>query len=294
MNPTSKIDMHTHLVTAATPFCFSAEERLAFDKAMNIGKSVLLPAAVDPKLSADQLDEWDKIGLQSEDARALAQQYPDHFAWMCNVYLDGTDAPFEQLKRYKAMGACGVGEFTQTLRLDDPRMEQLFDWCGQLNLPFLFHISPSGQSYGVVDLPGLPLLEGALKKFPHTRFIGHSQPFWFEMSEYPADLTDEERNAYPAGKVVPGRVPYLLEKYDNLYGDLSADSGGNAILRDADYGIEFLNRFQDKLMYGSDTISCELHYPLGAYLDSLHHQGKLSDEAYTKIIRGNAERILGL
>lgn len=294
----SKLDIHVHLATKPCKFCFSAEERMAFDQMLGIGKGLLLPEAAVPAGSGEEPDEtaalWAETALKPMDAYAVCQKYPQHFAWMCNVYLDGTDAPYEELKRYKELGARGVGEFAQILRLDDPRMEKLFGWCQELDLPFLFHMSPNGGSYGVVDLPGLPLLEGALRKFPRLKFIGHSQPFWFEMSQYPPDLTDEERNAYPRGRVVPGRVPQLLERYENLYGDLSADSGGNAILRDPDYGLEFLDRFQDRLMYGSDTVSTDLHYPLGLYLDSLLHQGKLSAAVYEKICRANAQRVFGI
>ncbi len=39
----------------------------------------------------------------------------------------------------------------------------------------------------------------------------------------------------------------LLRKYPNLYADLSALSGANAILRDPEYGVKFLDEFQDRL-----------------------------------------------
>lgn len=295
--PTSKIDVHTHISKVAAPNRFTAEERIAFNKVMDISKSVLLPSA-EKGMSELGFTEEQLKGLSapllSEDAYAVCQQYPDHFAWMCNIYLDGTDAPHEKLKRYKAMGACGVGEFAQRLRFDDPQMKQLFGWLQELGMPFLFHMSPDGKTYGVVDEPGLPLLEDALRKFPKLKFIGHSQPFWFEISTYPPDLTTQERNVYPSGKVIPGRLPYLMQTYDNLYADLSADSAGNAIMRDPDYGLEFLNTFQDKLMYGSDTATAYFHYPMGAYLDSLLHQLKLNPEVYTKICCTNAQRILNL
>jgi len=295
--PVSKIDVHTHVGVDGSPNRFSPEDRIAFNKMMDISKSVLLPTAPQGILDLGFPEEVLKnmsMPLDSQAAYELCQKYPDNYAWMCNTYLDGTDAPYAELKKYKEMGACGVGEFAQRLRFDDPKMEQLFGWLEELDMPFLFHMSPDGITYGVVDEPGLPLLEGALQKFPKLKFIGHSQPFWFEIGTYPQNLTAQERNVYPSGKVTPGRLPYLLEKYENLYGDLSADSAGNAIMRDPDYGLEFMNKFQDKLMYGSDTPSAYFHYPLGAYLDSLLHQLKMSPEVYTKICCTNAKRILGI
>ncbi|MEI8345181.1 MAG: hypothetical protein WCG06_03820, partial [Candidatus Omnitrophota bacterium] len=57
------------------------------------------------------------------------------------------------------------------------------------------------------------------------------------LSSYP--ITDE------------GRVPQLMRKYTNLYGDLSAGSGCNALKRDRKYAVKFLNEFQDRLMFGT-------------------------------------------
>ncbi|MCI0613406.1 amidohydrolase [bacterium] len=58
---------------------------------------------------------------------------------------------------------------------------------------------------------------------------------------------------YPKTKVTTGGITdRLLSDYPNIYGDLSAGSGLNALLRDEDHAVEFLKRHQDKLMYGSD------------------------------------------
>lgn len=288
--PCKKLDVHVHLATGENAMgIFCAEDRIAFDKYYGVDKCVLLPmAGSTPGVPA-------MLGMMTpEDACAICEKYPDHFVWFCNVNPDGTESTYEKLKRYKEMGAKGVGEFGGLKRFDDPVMEHMFACCEELGLPILFHMSPNGINYGVIDEAGLPLLEGALKKFPKLVFIGHSQPFWFEISEYPADLTAEERNIYPRGKVIPGRVPYLLETYPNLYADLSADSGGNALIRDEEYAIEFLTKYQDKLMFGSDVANTSFIYPLAFYLDSLLHQDKITDEVYIKVCRGNAEKLLGI
>lgn len=288
--PCKKLDVHVHLGMGENAMnMFNAESRLEFDKFYGVDKCVLLPMV-------GNSPDMPKIpGMMTpEDARDICAKYPDHFAWFCNVTPDGTDATYETLKRYKEMGAKGVGEFGGLRRFDDPIMDHMFSCCEELGLPILFHMSPNGLNYGVIDEAGLPLLEKALKAHPNLVFIGHSQPFWFEISEYPADLTDEERNIYPSGKVVPGRVPYLLETYPNLYADLSADSGGNALIRDEEYAIEFLTKFQDKLMFGSDVVNTDFIYPLAFYLDSLLHQDKITDEVYIKVCRSNAEKLLGI
>ncbi len=52
-----------------------------------------------------------------------------------------------------------------------------------------------------------------------------------------------------------GVTDKLLSDYPNLYGDLSANSGNNALSRDAEFTRDFLKRHQDKLIFGSDC-SC--------------------------------------
>ena len=44
-----------------------------------------------------------------------------------------------------------------------------------------------------------------------------------------------------------GRVPELFAKYPNLYGDLSANSGSRAIMRDPEFGLWFLETYADRL-----------------------------------------------
>ena len=261
---------------------FTAEEVFPVHDVMGIEKGLLLPGTDDSMFS-------------SEEACALAQKYPDRIAWLCNMIPDGTDRTYETIRRYKDMGARGVGEFTHNLRLDDPVIEHLLGCCQELDMPFLFHMSPKENAYyGIVDFAGLPLLEGVLKKFPGLKVVGHSQPFWFEMDSHRPDITPEERNIYPAGPVREGRLPELFRKYPNLYGDLSADSGGNALMRDPDYAVAFMNEFQDRLMFGTDMVNANLIYPLGFWLDSLLHQGKLDQQVYGKICRGNAEKVYKL
>src|SRR5207245_9557291 len=61
---------------------------------------------------------------------------------------------------------------------------------------------------------------------------------------------------YPAGKIKPGGVTdKLLGDYPNLFADLSANSGNNALSRDPEFTAGFLKRHESKLIFGSDC-SC--------------------------------------
>ena len=214
---------------------------------------------------------------------------------MCAVDPKGKEPVFERLARFKAQGAIGVGELTTNRRLDDPFLMELFAAAERLGMPVTIHMSPEvGYSYGVVDEPGLPLLEQILQEFPNLKLLGHSQTFWIEMSG-DAPKTREGRNSWGEGKIAPGgRVPELFGKYPNLYGDLSANSGGNAIMRDEEFGLAFLERYADRLFFATDMVNRDMVFPLGGWLDEMVGCGRLSRSAYEKICFGNAKRIFGL
>ena len=286
--PVERLDIHCHL--GAGTSLFSPEERIELDKVLGIAHAVILPSPVQDGVNMMP----DSVG--SEEARKTAEWFPKHFSWFVNVEPDGTDRVVKVLKEAKAAGARGVGEFGTKLEFSDPWVDHLLDVCGALELPFLFHISPYGTNpYGIIDEKGLPGLEGALKRHPETIFIGHSQPFWYEIGTYNPELPEPALNGFPFGKVEKeGRAVELLRAYPNLHADLSAISGTNAILRDQDYGLRFLEEFQDRLYFGTDLLNTEFIFPLGQMLDYWLLAGKLSEEAYRKICWDNAAKLLNI
>jgi uncharacterized protein len=285
-----KIDTHLHVAYDGLEFYVNSHF-IADGKTMkeymnthNIEHGIILSGGEFNGHNADNLEVC-----------ALAHKYPETFSWMCNIDINHLDNLEERLIRYKALGAKGVGEFSMNVLLDDPRLEAAFEVMERLEMPFLFHMSPEqGFNYGVVDKSGLPLLERTLAKFPNLIIIGHSQPFWYEIGGgMPTDK--DSRNEYPTGPVKPGgKVPELFRKYPNLFGDLSANSAGNAIMRDPEFGYEFLEEFQDRLMFATDMCNPDMYFPLGNFLDEAAKTGKISKNCYQKICRENAIRILKL
>jgi len=192
-------------------------------------------------------------------------------------------------------GCKGIGEVTARLPYDDPRVINMFQQIGERGL--LVTIESAGFEagyYGLQDDPGLPRLERLLREAPLTTIIGHGPGFWAEISE---GVTAADKWAYPAGPIQgQGAAWRLLRTYPNLYADLSAGSGYNAITRDPEVGACFLNECQDKLLFGTDTCfadaSCRT--PHQAYLRRLRSEGALSLAAFERIMAGNACRLLGL
>lgn len=284
-----KIDLHLHL----TPFQIprlgklnlaSGKNMLPHLEELGIGKGVLMSSA----------ESGLPFGTNKAN-RKICQKYPDRYAWMCAVDPKGKEPVYDRLARFKALGAIGVGELTYNRRLDDPFLQELFAAAEKLGLPVTIHMSPEvGYSYGVVDDPGLPLLEMVLAKFPDLKILGHSQTFWIEMSaDAPKDK--EGRNSWGDGPIVPGgRVPELFEKYPNLYGDLSANSGSRAIMRDEEFGLAFLEKYAERLFFATDMVNADMVFPLGGWLDRMVAEGKLSRRAYELICFENARRVFGL
>ena len=284
-----KIDLHLHL----TPFQLPKLGKMNLTSGKN-----MLPHLQELGIEKGVLMSSAEGGLPfgtNKANRRICQQFPDRYAWMCAVDPKGKEPVYDRLARFKSQGAIGIGELTCNRRLDHPFLQALFAAAEKLGLPVTIHMSPEvGYSYGVVDDPGLPLLEQVLAKFPDLKILGHSQTFWIEMSaDAPKDK--EGRNSWGDGKIVPGgRVPELFEKYPNLYGDLSANSGSRAIMRDPEFGLAFLERYADRLFFATDMVNRDMVFPLGAWLDEMVSCGRLSRGAYEKIVRENARRIFGL
>jgi predicted TIM-barrel fold metal-dependent hydrolase len=54
-----------------------------------------------------------------------------------------------------------------------------------------------------------------------------------------------------------GLTDRYLSDYPNMFGDLSAGSGLNALTRDEAFTRDFLTRHQNKLLFGSDCTDVE-------------------------------------
>ncbi len=284
-----KIDIHLHAAWKSVPksenfFLSTGEEMLPHLEELHIEKAIVLSAGETEGMLASV------SGNQS--CRELVKKYPESYAWMCNLDENCEETVEQRLREYQKQGAVGIGEFMICKKISDSFIQTVFRAAEKLELPILFHMSPQvGYQYGIVDEPGLPMLEEALKTYPALKFVGHSQPFWHEISgDAKPDI--ESRMEWGKGLVKKGgRLVHLMRNYTNLYADLSANSGGCAIMRDEKFGLCFLEEFQDRLMFGTDMVNTEMKFPLGEWLDRQCEEGKLSVQAYRKICFENAKKI---
>ncbi len=281
------IDVHAHLgkVMHAHP-PLTVEDLLRFMDTHHIEKSVVLPL-VNP--------EEEDYYYTTEQALQDCARYPDRLIPFANVdprrgSNDGHYDFFPLLQHYAELGCRGFGEILASLPTNDPRMKGIYAACGRLRWPVVFDFRWG--TTGVQDPPGLPYLEECLQEFPDTIFVGHGPGFWGEMA---AEVRAEEKTSthYPDRPVLkPGRVAELLDRYPNMYADLSAYSCYRALTRDLAYARQFLQRFADKLMFGTDRF-------VGGYMQDpvtlrLIREMQLPPDIEYALFRGTAEHLLGL
>jgi len=242
--------------------------------------------------------EWRYTIVTPEEVLEICAQYPSRLIPFCNIdprYLtNDASANFTPLlEAYRDLGCKGVGECIPNLPFDHPMCLNFFKHVENAGLPLTFHIGPkAGSCYGFIDDVGLPRLEKVLAAFPKLNFLGHSQPFWAEIST--DVIQNGERVSYPKGPVTPGRIVDLMRQYPNLLGDLSAGSGHNAISRDLEFGCAFMEEFQDRLFFGTDIANVPQKLPIVGYFQRLKDEALISEAAHEKITWRNANRLLGL
>lgn len=188
---------------------------------------------------------------EEDKAKDEMQKRPGHF--VRSVGTDPAEADAAEVIR-KAIkdGAVSVGELKYHLALDSPEMRRVYEVCAELQVPVMMHIQNFPHFSG--ELPyntGYPQFDAVLRRYPKTNFIGHGDLFWAHIS---ADVPTDR--GYPSGPIKPGGLTdKFLSDYPNVYADMSANSGNNALSRDPDFSRDFIVRHRSKLIFGSDC-SC--------------------------------------
>ncbi len=281
------IDIHTHILTVWGKPAFTGNRLIKRMDELGIEKFVVLPVT-NPEVPY--------YHVSTEDVLKFYRRHPGRVIPFCNIdpragcNSPGTDfSPL--LDRYRDAGCKGLGEVMSNLYINDPLCLNLFSQCGEAGFPVLFHLYDKfGGSYGLVDDMKLPRLEKALKACPDTAFIGHATAFWSEIS---GDLSDSTRGGYPEGPVKKGGgLQRLFDKYLNLYGDISAGSGFNALTRDAAYGYKFLEKYRNKLLFGTDICHRNQEAPVVNYFRESLKNKMITKKTYDIITYENARKLL--
>ena len=302
-------DMHTHV------YAQNDQAIAQWIKAMNdcgVEKTIILTGATG--------DRFDTIVN-------LYAKYLNRFELWCGLDNSGYDKAgygpeaVKELERCFKKGAKGVGEIMykgkgipnssegRTIMLpDDPRADILFEKCAELGMPVNLHVSEDKWMYEKIDSTNDGLMNSAkwhitnengsksheeildrlantLKKHPRTTFVAA------HLANCCADLSF---------------LGNLFDKYPNFYADISARYGEIAPI--PKFVHEFIEKYQDRLVYGTDVnfnekfyratfrileTSDEHFYEIGMFGYHWPLYGlALSDKALKKLYKDNAIKIM--
>lgn len=184
-------------------------------------------------------------------AKQEVARRPGHFVRSVAADPAQPDAA-EVFRNAIAGGAVSIGELKYHLALDSPEMRRVYDIAAEMHVPVMMHIQNFPHFPG--ELPyntGYTQFDKVLRAYPKTTFIGHGDLFWAHIS---ADVPTDR--GYPSGPIRPGGLTdKFLSDFPNLYADMSANSGNNALSRDTGFSRDFIVRQRNKLIFGSDC-SC--------------------------------------
>jgi predicted TIM-barrel fold metal-dependent hydrolase len=240
------IDIHQHLGYSGR----QDAQFLAHQRIMGATTTILLPAG--SAVSTPSTHGGISNGLQAqcegnEACRQFARVQGKAFAFGANEVPD-IDGAAAEIERYLKSGGIVVAEQKFGVECDSPAMQKIYELAGAYNVPVLMHWQFKMYNYGFERFHTM------LQKYPRVNFLGHAQTWWGGVDRNHRD----QSVMYPKGPVAPGGLTdRYLSDYPNMYGDLSAGSGLNALTRDEGFARDFVNRHQDKLLYGSDCSDSE-------------------------------------
>ncbi len=235
------IDIHQHLGYAGR----GDDAFLTHQRTMGATKTILLPAG--RPISMPSTHRGVSNGLEArclgnEACRNFSALHPGEYLFGANEVPDLPDATTE-MARYLSLGAALIAEQKFGVECDSPAMHRVYRLAGERHVPVLMH-----WQFGRYN-NGFDRFHRILAAYPKVNFIGHAQTWWANIDGKHAD----QSVLYPKGAVTPGGLTdRYLSDYPNMYGDLSAGSGLNALTRDEPFTRDFLARHRDRLLFGSD------------------------------------------
>ncbi|MDF1658222.1 MAG: amidohydrolase family protein [Verrucomicrobiales bacterium] len=278
------IDIHQHVNFSGR----RNDDFLAHQITMGISKTVLLPSGSALSLESTHLGKSNGLAARVFGTMAsarLAKSHPDSFAFFCNEIPDAEGA-ISKLEKWLENGAVGIGESKFHLECDSAPMKRIYDVAKAYEVPVLLHFEHDRYNMG------FERFHRVLEAYPTVNFIGHAQTWWGNI-----DANHDQTEMYPKTRVKAGGLTdRYLSDYPNIYGDLSAGSGRNALNRDEDHASDFLERHQSKLLLGTDCsdavgngAKCSGSLQIENVRRLLHDPA-----ARTKIFSGNAKKAIQL
>lgn len=286
--PEPIIDIHQHVGYSGRP----DDMLLVHQRTMGATTTILLPAG--RSVDSESTHQGVSNGLQAkalgnEECYRFAKEHSKEFLFGANEVPDVVGA-IAEIEKYLKLGAVVIAESKFGVECDSPEMQKIYQLAQAYHVPVLMHWQFKMYNYGFERFYKM------LEKYPKVNFIGHAQTWWAHVDKKYTDHL-ENNGLYPKGPITPGGLTekYLAD-YPNMFADLSAGSGLNALTRDPSFTPGFFQRHQDKLIYGSDCndLTGKLADCQGAKTIAAVRKYAPSKNIERKLLYGNAKRVFRL
>jgi len=275
--------------------------------------------------------------------RSFDRAFPGRFVTMTEPAWTRASEPgyagwqAEEIARAKAAGAVGVkvlktlglylrdgGPNGALVKVDDPRFDPMWDACGRLGLPVAMHVGDPEAFFLPIDRFNERYEE--LSAHPDWSFYGRDFPSFTAILE----ARDRVFARHPNTTFVALHVGHfsenlqavgeMLDKYPNVNVEIAARIG--ELGRQPRTAARFFDRYQDRILFGTDAIPLGTETPQQVFGADLYHiyyrfletddeyfdyapapkppQGRwriyglaLPEPILRKVYHANAERVLG-
>ena len=219
--PDPIIDIHQHLGYSGR----SDAVLLAHQRAMGATTTILLPAGRPAKTASTHFGNANGLQAQAlgnDACYRFATTHGSAFRFGANEVPD-IDGATREIERYLKRGAVLIAEQKFGVDCDAPAMQAIYQLAQAHRVPVLMH-----WQFGMYN-NGFERFHTMLEKYSRVTFLGHAQTWWANIDREHSD----QSVLYPEGtRHAGGLTDRYLGDYPNMYGDLSAGSGLNALTRD--------------------------------------------------------------
>lgn len=280
------IDIHQH----TNYWQRDVDKFIAHQKAMGVTQTILLPAGSSVSRASTADGKQNGLGGVgaggNESVLVMSRQHPGEYYFGANEVTDLPEARTE-IAKYLDLGGVIIGEQKFGVECDSAESQELYALAAEYNVPILLHFQHGTYNRGFERLGKM------LEKFPKTTFVGHAQTWWANIDKNHTNQAD----LYPKGKVTAGGLTdHYLADYPNMFADMSAGSGLNALTRDEEHTTGFLDRHRNKILYGSDCADSEGTGPKCQGAQTIATIRRLAPDkaAERKILYENAKKLFRL
>jgi len=221
-------------------------------------------------------------GSKEHLAEALGNvknNFPNRFIVFTNIDFDGVDTPgwtenavnqlqddydlgARGLKIYKSLGMRSKDSKGNRVKIDDPRIDPVWDKCGELGIPVLIHSADPKPFWSPMDENNERWLElklrpgrkrGDTNPVPWEQIIGEQHNVF---RKHPKTTFINAHMGWYANDL--GALGELMEEFPNMYVEIGAVIA--ELGRQPRFAKAFFDKYQDRVLFGKDSYNPEEYY----------------------------------